>query len=78
MDGIKSSLSFAVFMLTLIGCIEYYNYRAGHNEPVWRECAPAQDGNELVSTTQWDDHTDCFYQKRSRIKFATQLRKERT
>ena len=76
MDGLKSSLSFAVFMITLIGCLEYYNYRAGHNEPVWRLCAPAQDGNELVSTTQWDDHTDCFYQKKGKQKFATPHRKE--
>ena len=29
----------------------------------WRQCAPAQNGHELVSTTQWDDHVDCFYKK---------------
>lgn len=29
----------------------------------WRQCEPAQNGYELVSTTQWEDRTDCFYQK---------------
>ncbi len=37
-------------------------------EPVWRQCAPAQDGKELVTTVQHPDRTDCFYQKRDRIK----------
>lgn len=29
----------------------------------WRKCAPAHNGHELVSTTQWEDRTDCFYKK---------------
>lgn len=42
----------------------------------WRQCAPAQAGEQLVSSTQWEDHTDCFYQKMERIRRHTQPRKE--
>ena len=37
-------------------------------EHTWRQCAPAQGGQELVSTTQWPDRTDCFYAKTSASK----------
>lgn len=30
----------------------------------WRQCAPAQDGEALVSTTQLKDRTDCNYAKK--------------
>ena len=29
----------------------------------WRKCAPAQNGHELVSTVQYEDRTECFYQE---------------
>ena len=35
-------------------------------EHTWRQCAPAQGGQELVSTTQWPDRTDCFYQQQKK------------
>lgn len=33
-------------------------------EPFWRQCAPAQDGEVLVSSSQYEDHTDCNYAKK--------------
>lgn len=32
--------------------------------PVWRQCAPSQDGEVLVSTVQHKDRTECNYAKR--------------
>lgn len=34
-------------------------------EPFWRQCAPAQAGEALVSTTQQKDSTECNYSKKS-------------
>lgn len=31
--------------------------------PVWRQCAPAQAGLALVTTSQYETHTDCNYSK---------------
>ena len=42
----------------------------------WRQCAPAQDGWELVSSVQYEDKTECFYQKQNRIQRHTVPRKE--
>lgn len=33
--------------------------------PVWRQCAPAQDGEALATTTQYSDRTECAYIKRA-------------
>jgi len=30
-------------------------------QPTWRQCAPAQADERLVSATQYTDRTDCFY-----------------
>ena len=42
----------------------------------WRRCAPAQAGEQLVSSVQYEDKTECFYQKMERIRRHTQPRKE--
>lgn len=42
----------------------------------WRQCAPAQAGEQLVSSVQYEDKTECFYQKMDRIRRHTQPRKE--
>lgn len=42
----------------------------------WRRCAPAQAGEQLVSSVQYEDKTECFYQKMDRIRRHTQPRKE--
>lgn len=34
------------------------------HEPHWRQCAPAQDGEVLVSSSQYEDRTDCSYAKK--------------
>lgn len=34
------------------------------HEPHWRQCAPSQDGEVLVSSSQYEDHTDCNYAKK--------------
>ena len=52
-------LVFAFAMLVFAGLLLERSVRNAD----WRQCAPAQNGHELVSTTQWDDHVDCFYQK---------------
>jgi hypothetical protein len=31
----------------------------------WRQCAPAQDGEELVTTAQHKDRTECNYAKKA-------------
>lgn len=33
-------------------------------QPEWRQCAPSQEGEVLVSTSQYPDHTDCNYAKK--------------
>lgn len=33
--------------------------------PVWRQCAPAQDGEVLVTTSQYKEHTECNYAKKT-------------
>lgn len=34
------------------------------HEPYWRQCAPAQDGEAVVATSQYPDRTECSYAKK--------------
>jgi hypothetical protein len=45
-------------------------------EEHWRQCAPAQAGEQLVSSVQYEDKTECFYQKMERIRRHSVTRKE--
>lgn len=42
----------------------------------WRQCAPAQAGEQLVSTVQYEEKTECFYQKSGKIRRQTAPRQE--
>ena len=45
-------------------------------EEHWRQCAPAQAGEQLVSSVQYEEKTECFYQKMERIRRHSVTRKE--
>ena len=42
----------------------------------WRQCAPAQDGFEIVATSQYEDHTECVYQPTRKSKNKNTVRKD--
>lgn len=50
-------------VLATCGLLALYLTLPPH-EPHWRQCAPAQDGEVLVSSSQYEDRTDCNYAKK--------------
>ena len=64
----KLWLGIAVAVWMLCCAVVIMDERQKASPYKWRQCAPAQGGQELVSTTQWPDRTDCFYAKTSASK----------
>lgn len=62
--------------IVLTGTMFALLYTTKPVEEHWRRCAPAQTGEQLVSSTQWEDRTDCFYQRMDKIRRHSQPRKE--
>ena len=61
----------------ITGLLFAFLYPVKPVEEHWRQCAHAQAGEQLVSSIQYEEKTECFYQKMDRISRHKVSRKER-